>query len=251
MRISIIGTGNVAHVFCRLLTQHDHRIVSIVGRNYEKTVALAAMFNATPVDIFSFKASSETDLYIIALSDSALHDCISTLNFEMIPVVHTAGSISKDILQPIALNYGVLYPLQSLQKDMPLPEIPFLVDANSETLQTMLMEFASTISNKVNRAGDIERLKLHVAAVIVNNFTNHLFALAHEFCKAENIPFDFLKPLIRETANRIQNAAPIDVQTGPATRKDITTMDKHLRILNAHPKLRTTYLRITDSIMNP
>lgn len=252
MRITIIGTGNVATVIGRLLIQNNHEVVSVVGRNADKTSWLANMLNATPVDILSYKPSPQTELYILAVSDAALHDSISGLAFEGIPVVHTAGSVSKDILQPIALNYGVLYPLQSLHKEMlTIPEIPFLVDANSDALMKMLLSFAGTLSKKVNQAGDTDRLKLHVAAVIVNNFSNHLFALADEFCRKENVPFEFLKPLIKETSHRIETSMPKDVQTGPAIRKDITTMDKHLRILNAHPKLRTMYLRMTDSIMNP
>lgn len=252
MRITIIGTGNVATVLGKLLMQNNHQIVSVVGRNGERTSRLATALKATPIDFLSFKPTAQTELYILALSDAALRESISGFSFEGIPVVHTAGSVSKDILQPIALNYGVLYPLQSLHKDMQtIPEIPFLVDGNSDALINMLISFAGTLSQKVNQAGDTDRLKLHVAAVIVNNFTNHLFALADEFCKKENVSFEFLKPLIKETANRIEVSLPKDVQTGPAIRKDITTMDKHLRILNAHPKLRTMYLRMTDSIMNP
>ncbi len=60
-----------------------------------------------------------------------------------------------------------------------------------------------------------------------------------------------LQPLIEETAVRIRHHDPCTMQTGPAIRKDTVTLDKHLRVLNAYPKLRTAYLRLTDSIMNP
>jgi predicted short-subunit dehydrogenase-like oxidoreductase (DUF2520 family) len=100
------------------------------------------------------------------------------------------------------------------------------------------------------QARDEERLKLHTAAVIVSNFTNHLYSLAEEFCSNEKVEFNMLKPLIIETAQRIMHESPSKVQTGPAVRKDIQTLDKHLRLLTNYPKLRTTYLRLTDSIMN-
>jgi hypothetical protein len=114
-----------------------------------------------------------------------------------------------------------------------------------------VLSFAKELSPKVEIAGDEERLKLHVAAVIVSNFTNHLYAIAEAYCIEEKIDFDMLKPLIGETALRIRTISPAAVQTGPAVRKDIHTLDKHLRLLVNHPKLRTTYLRLTDSIMNP
>jgi hypothetical protein len=131
-----------------------------------------------------------------------------------------------------------------------IPSIPFLVDGNTVDVTKFIEEFALSISDSVRRVGDDERLKLHAAAVVVSNFTNHLYAIAEEFCEKENIEFGMLKPLILETAYRVQSLSPSKVQTGPAVRKDIITLDKHLRILAAHPKLRTMYLRLTDSIMN-
>ena len=118
-------------------------------------------------------------------------------------------------------------------------------------MTSILEEFARTLSGSVKRTNDEERLKLHTAAVIVSNFTNHLYAIAEDFCKQEQVSFDLLKPLILETANQDHAYFPADVQTGPAVRKDIQTLDKHLRLLHNYPKLRTTYLRLTDSIMNP
>jgi hypothetical protein len=95
------------------------------------------------------------------------------------------------------------------------------------------------------------RLRLHTAAVIVNNFTNYLYSVAEVFCEKEMVDFNLLKPLIKETADRIMDNSPREVQTGPAVRKDITTLDKHLRLLAAHPKVRTLYMRMTDGIMHP
>lgn len=194
----------------------------------------------------------ETDLYIIALTDAALQESVMYFNFGNTPVVHTAGSVSRDVLQTVSAHYGVLYPLQTLKKELThIPEIPFLVDANSDVLMQTLTTLTASVSSNMFKADDQGRLKLHVAAVLVNNFTNHLYTMASAFCTEEHVPFDLLKPLILETATRVLHANPADIQTGPAIRKDITTLDKHLRILNQHPKLRTMYLRMTDSIMNP
>jgi predicted short-subunit dehydrogenase-like oxidoreductase (DUF2520 family) len=192
------------------------------------------------------------DLYIFAVSDMALHECVHHYNIPDKLIMHTAGSVTRDVLKNVSYNYGVLYPLQSLRKEMEvIPEIPFLIDGNNEEVIKAIYEFASSLSPDVQVINDEGRLKLHVAAVIVSNFTNHLYAIAEDFCKSEFVDFNLLKPLIMETAARIKNQSPGDVQTGPAVRKDIQTLDKHLRILSNYPKLRTTYMRLTDSIMNP
>ena len=132
-----------------------------------------------------------------------------------------------------------------------IPPIPFMIDANNEKTLSILQGFAQSLSDAVELASDEDRIKLHIAAVLVSNFTNHLYALAETFCDKENIHFDLLKPLIMETANRVQEHLPSTVQTGPAIRRDILTIEKHLKILLEHPALRTTYVRLTDSIMNP
>ena len=229
MKIALIGAGNVATVLGRLMASKHHQIIQVMSRNILNAQTLAQEFGASFSD-FNGKPDLSADIFVLAVSDQALDHLFSQQDMGHKLVLHTAGSASIDVLQKMSVNYGVLYPLQSLRKEMQtIPTIPFLVDGNTVD----------------------ERLKLHTAAVVVSNFTNHLYAITEEFCEKENIDFGMLKPLILETAHRVQSASPSKVQTGPAVRKDIITLDKHLRILAAHPKLRTMYLRLTDSIMNP
>ena len=250
MKVGIIGSGNVATVLGRLIRSNNHEVVQVMSRNIEHARVLAEELGATHTD-FGGLPDISADMYIIAVADFAIRDGLPRLQLQDKLVVHTAGSVSKDVLKELSVNYGVLYPLQSLRKEMKqMPGIPFLVDGNSEGVIQYIEAFAQTLSPDVRRTADEERLKLHVAAVIVSNFTNHLYAIAEEYCNKEQVDFNLLKPLILETALRIKDVSPAAVQTGPAVRKDIHTLDQHLRILVNHPKLRTTYLRLTDSIMN-
>lgn len=250
MKVGIIGSGNVATVLGRLIRSNNHEVVQVMSRNIEHARVLAEELGATHTD-FGGLPDISADMYIIAVADFAIRDGLPRLQLQDKLVVHTAGSVSKDVLKELSVNYGVLYPLQSLRKEMKqMPGIPFLVDGNNEGVIQYIEAFAQTLSPDVRRTADEERLKLHVAAVIVSNFTNHLYAIAEEYCNKEQVDFNLLKPLILETALRIKDVSPAAVQTGPAVRKDIHTLDKHLRILVNHPKLRTTYLRLTDSIMN-
>jgi predicted short-subunit dehydrogenase-like oxidoreductase (DUF2520 family) len=66
------------------------------------------------------------NLYVIAVSDEAVAEVASQLIVHNKLVVHTAGSVSKDVLKQASRNYGVLYPLQSLRKEMKdLPLTPY------------------------------------------------------------------------------------------------------------------------------
>jgi predicted short-subunit dehydrogenase-like oxidoreductase (DUF2520 family) len=189
------------------------------------------------------------DLYILAVSDIAIAEIISELQLPEKTIVHTAASVSKDVLQKATSHYGVLWPLQSLKKNAAqLPEIPIVIDASDAETFAQLVAVAGSISAQVMAAGDEERMKLHLAAVFCNNFVNHVFVLMQQYCAAEGLDFNLLKPLIHETATRIETVAPADAQTGPAIRYDEATIQKHLGLLQRHPQLARFYHLFTQSI---
>ena len=249
MRVVIIGSGNVASVLGRLIKQKGHEIVQVISRNAVHAQVLASELQCPSSDNNS-SVDMSAELYLVAVNDGALYELNKSFHLGNKLILHTAGSVPIEILKDISVNYGVLYPLQSLRREMDYSsDIPFLIDGNTAETITLTEDFAKTISGTVAKASDEERLKLHVAAVVVSNFTNHLYALAEDFCKIENVDFKLLAPLIKETAERVATHSPASVQTGPALRNDIFTLDKHLRLLSNHPKLKYIYLKLTDSIM--
>lgn len=249
MKVVLVGSGNVATVLGKVIYGNGHQIVQVLSRNENHAKALASVFQCK---YGSFKTSvyEPADLYILAITDTALYHLDQYVHFGNKIVVHTAGSVSKDCLKDLSHNYGIIYPLQSLVKDgSETYEIPFLIDGNSTDTITFIQKFTQSLSSQVAFADDEERLKYHVAAVLVNNFTNHMFAMADDFCEAENIDFKKLLPLIDETIRRIKTHKPEQVQTGPAIREDIYTLGKHLKILSSHPDLKYLYLKISESIL--
>jgi len=248
MNITIIGTGNVATVVGHKLLRASHKISEVYGRSNEKTAQLAKELKAAPCYDWS-DISKDADLYIIAISDNGLYELPDDFHCDKL-VVHTAGSVSKEVLKKISPRYGVFYPLQSLKKNSDADiEIPILVDANSDADIRVLIELGTTISEEVAIANDHKRLHLHVGAVIVNNFTNHLFTLADDYCKHQDINFELLLPLIKETVGRLDTNSPSAMQTGPAIRRDITTIEKHLKLLQHEPQLKKLYQVFSDEIM--
>jgi hypothetical protein len=185
------------------------------------------------------------------IADTYLQDMKEYFKLGEKVAVHTAGAVSKNVLQDVSSNYGVLYPLQSLNKNIEAPaSIPFLIDGNNQHTVSVLSQLAKDLSDEVNTANDEERLRLHVAAVFVNNFTNHLYEVAAEYCEKEKVNFNLLRPLIVETAQRILTHSPASVQTGPAKRNDVFTLQKHLQLLANHAKQKYLYMKLTDSIIN-
>ncbi|MBS1668459.1 MAG: DUF2520 domain-containing protein [Bacteroidetes bacterium] len=248
MKVVIIGSGNVATVLGRKIAASGHSFLQIVSNTEEHAAVLAKALDCGYTSQLE-DIDQEADLYIIAISDSELFKIDKKLSLGDKMVVHTAGSVSKQVLSHISSRYGVLYPLQSLRKEISkIPEIPFLVDANSDENLKTLFDFATTISDKVVQMGDADRQKLHAGAIIVNNFTNHLFALTEAYCNKENLDFRLLVPLINETASRLNYFSPSLVQTGPAIRNDLATIQHHLNLLQANPALLKIYELMTASI---
>lgn len=248
MRIVIIGTGNVATILGKRFLAADHEIVQVCGRNALYAEDLADTLSATSTtDLKQIDRSA--DLYVLAVSDTAVAAVAAELLLNNKLIVHTAGSVPKDVLSVCSRNYGILYPVQSLRSELnDLPDIPFLVDGNTEDDLALITEFANSISHQVQQAGDEQRLKLHVAAVIVSNFTNHLYALAKAYCLHEKVDFTMLLPLITAVGERLLDYEPAAVQTGPAVRNDEATIQKHLALLQNHPSLKVMYTMFTESI---
>jgi predicted short-subunit dehydrogenase-like oxidoreductase (DUF2520 family) len=244
----MIGTGNTAVVLSRKMKAAGHRIVQVMGRNKTAAEALAAQVDST----FSsewIEINENADVYIIAVSDCAISEVAKGLNLHGKKIVHTAGAVSIKVLQPYASHYGVFYPLQTLSKSSEhLPEIPVVIDASDEATLQILETLAQSISVHVEKATDEDRARMHLAAVFCNNFTNHLYALADQFCKKEGIQFSVLLPLIEETAVRLRQMPASTSQTGPAVRNDTATIDKHLALLEKYPQLQLIYSMFTKSI---
>ena len=248
MKVVIIGTGNVAEVLARLIVQ-QHKLLMFIGRNEERLQQLAEKFNTAYTTSFN-KIAQNADIYILSVSDHAVQEVITKINIPKDKIiVHTTGSVSINVLKFLSDNYGVLYPLQSIRKEInQISEIPFFVDANNSRTKNIIKAFTKTLSPLFSEADDEQRIKLHIAAVFVSNFANYLYTVANDFCEKESIPFNYLTPLMKETVGRLQNQKPENVMTGPAVRKDDNTIQKHLQLLQAHTKIKEVYEFLTEKI---
>jgi len=248
MEIVIIGTGNTASVLGRKLKAAGHDVVQVFGRDTTAASKLAYDLDTESTNYWNV-VYRNADIYILAVSDIAIKEILDELRLPDKTIVHTAASVSKNVLKDAARHFGVFYPLQSLKKEMTnLPDIPIIIDASDESTLKELEVLAQSISDKVVEADDEQRMKLHLSAVIVNNFVNHLYALAESYCNSEGIDFTLLLPLIKETAERLDYISPSQSQTGPALRNDRETIQKHLQLLKKYPHLKKIYETFTESI---
>ena len=249
MKVVLIGAGNVAHALGTVIDKAGHEIVQVVSRNLDHAQSLAGKFD-TEAGSLTNSSFVPADIYIVALSDAALESVEKITALKNQFVVHTAGSVSKNVFKQLTSTYGVLYPYQSLSKAATdIPPIPFFVEGNTEATLQQITEFAATFALRVVPATETDRLHYHVAAVFASNFTNHLFAIAEAYCRSEKIDFNNLLPMINEVTLRANHNSPRDVQTGPAVREDIFTINRHLEALASLADIKYLYLKLSESIL--
>jgi|KBSMisStaDraftv2_1062788.scaffolds.fasta_scaffold180442_3 predicted short-subunit dehydrogenase-like oxidoreductase (DUF2520 family) len=249
MDLSFIGSGNTATVLARKAISSGHRILQVYSPERGHAIRLAEQVSAEAADEIS-SIKKNTDLLIIAVRDEGLEAVAKRLGSFPATVVHTAGAVSIKALEPAGERFGVLYPLQSLRREAPeLPPLTLLTDGNNAESRAIIHEFAVTIAIKVVEADDHTRMRYHLAATVVNNFTNYLYIMARQFCQEEKISFTLLQPLMEETILRLRRMSPDESQTGPAWRNDETTLSKHRQLLTAHPSLNAFYEMFTAEIL--
>ena len=247
IKVAVIGSGNVAqHLISAFLQSTETELVQVFSRDKKTLRKFAA---AVPV-IDDLAELLLADLYIIAVSDSAIGTVSENLPFNNRLVVHTSGGVSIQSLSPKNRG-GVFYPLQTFSKNKPVDfkKIPICLESASLEDYGLLEKVAKSISGSVHQIDSEQRKALHVAAVFANNFTNHLYKISSDICSANAIAFDILKPLIAETAQKIMTLAPADAQTGPAKRNDSNTIKAHLEFLTDENQ-KNIYHLLTQSIQN-
>jgi len=244
IKVVILGGGNVAfHLATHLLKNSQIELVQIFNRTIEKISNFKSQTSITN----NLNELKEADIYIIAVSDDAISKLSTDLNLKNKLVVHTSGSVSMEQLKSYS-NKGVFYLLQSFSKDteVDFSNIPICIEADRNEDLLTLEKLGHSLSENVYFIDSNQRQKLHVAAVFVNNFVNHLYHLGNDICEENNIPFEILQPLIAETAKKITNLSPLKAQTGPAKRMDTKTIEKHKAMLTKSQE--EIYTLLTKSI---
>lgn len=244
--ITILGSGKVAHHLIGNILESDQlTLQQIYARNTNSVTDLVPE-NRVVNDIKTLKPA---DIFIIAVSDISIEEVSKQIQIPNQFVVHTSGTIPMSAIQQE--RKGVMYMLQSFSKDKELDfsSIPFCIEANHKEDFQLLEKIAVSFSERVYKISSEQRKAIHLAAVFVNNFSNHMFTMGEDICKEYQVPFEILKPLILETANKIMHLSPFEAQTGPASRGDQNTINQHLEMLT-DPTKKEIYQLITKSIQN-
>ena len=249
LKVTIIGSGNVAEAFARALKESCNTVVQVYARNPERGRAVAALVGAewcnTPSEL---KAA---ELYLICVSDRAVAQVAASLPFPSGAIVaHTAGCGTLEML-PSSSRRAIIYPFQtfSIGRVIDFRKVYLFIEAEDSDTFDQARAFAQTLSDCVADADSAVRAKIHLTGVLASNFVNNMYATAAQVLADVNLPFDVVAPVIAETAAKAcQSGTPAMVQTGPAVRGDHSTMERHRQLIGQDELLRTIYDKISENI---
>ncbi len=250
MKVVILGSGNVGYHLALALKKAEHQILQVYNRTFSAAERLAALIGAGATDRIE-DVRQDADVYLITVRDEAIGSVAASLKIQDGLVLHTSGSTDIAILSPHFSRYGVLYPLQTISKEVELDfsRIPLILEASDPESLADLKNLAFKVSPLIYEYDSEQRRCLHLGAVISCNFSNYLYSIAHQFLNRKGVDFDLLRPLILETAAKVQEHDPQDVQTGPAVRNDMEIVKAHLQLLEGHSDWQQIYRDMTDGIL--
>lgn len=245
LRVVLIGNGNVAYHLHKALL--DSPLVSLEFLAARRPTGFAGFDPNIPRGDLS-RPLPEADFYLVAVSDQAVTGVSRLLAPCGAMVCHTSGALGLEALTGIEKK-GVLYPLQtfSREREVDFSRVPLCIEAGDARDARRLKRLAGALSRHVVEVDSAHRRRLHLAAVFLNNFSNHMVCLAEALCQKEGLSTGLLKPLLEETFEKLQAMPACDAQTGPARRGDLKSMEAHLQLLD-DPLTRDVYRLISESI---
>ena len=248
--ITIIGAGNVGSQLCEKLANCNFMIDGLVyNRNkpVEKLKKITNTFSFQEID----KISSHSDLYIIAVNDDQYQKVISTFPLKDKFIIHTSGSFESHKLEKITERWGCLYPLQTInkKKEIDWNGVNFFIEASKKNDLLKIKALCEKTGFRYHLADSKKREKLHIAAVLINNFTYHLLSSAKAFCEKNNIDYNYFQDLLFQSIKNVQDEDAFQLQTGPAKRKDLDLIKKQLELLENEESLKEIYDLFSQQII--
>lgn len=250
-RIVIIGCGNVAwHIAKQLSKKFEVHVY-----NHRSNPSLTNF--KTELGVFTSsslkKIIPEAEAYFLCVNDSSISKVLTSIAY-LAPssaILITSGNFDLNEVKTKFRNLSIFYPLQTFSKEDKIKwkETPIIIDGNSASI-LRIKTLSAYFSKEIIQLDHQQRLKLHLAAVLVNNFSNALYVEADKLARSakKDLNINILIPLIKQGVRKLKTLSPKAAQTGPAKRNDIEVMNKHLALIKNNKDLKQIYVLMSDLI---
>lgn len=241
--VAFVGSGKVANGLAQIFLANNVKITGISSRNKETGKVLAAKVGAP---FFDTALELNADFIIVAVADQFVSEVVNSFSNSQL-VAFTAGSVSLEELKEVE-NRAVFYPLQTFTetRSLTVNQIPILLETSSNEVGECLIQLCTKIGFNFQFCDSNKRKKIHLSAVFLNNFVNHLVYLAQDEASKNQVDWAIFQPLLQETFEKLKLLSPFEAQTGPAKRNDLSIISEHLEMLSGRKK--EIYKMLSESI---
>jgi predicted short-subunit dehydrogenase-like oxidoreductase (DUF2520 family) len=247
MKFAVIGSGNVAWHYSKMLSNAGFSLTKAYARNPEKWKICYAEF---PQVVYSELTDIHTDVdfVLLAVTDHQIVSVAQQIHKDAV-ILHPSGATDATALAQN--NWGVIWGIYSFVQGQALDyaAIPFCIEGSNDQTQQLIRALLKNISDKVYPTTLKQRQQAHVAAVFGNNFITLLLQESFDLLKEANLPEQLIQPTLLQLVQGIENQQPAQLQTGPAKRGDVPTLDVHLALLSHTPEWQETYLHLTNVLL--
>lgn len=177
-------------------------LYQIYNRTEKNTVELSESRHADfTKDLLKIKKKG---LFLIYISNKGIEEISCFILFEGTLVAYTSGNTPMDILK-VKYCKGIFYPLKTFSRkgNIAYDQIRFLIEIEEEKDFTLLQNITEKIPGTYHAENFFKRAQIHLPAIWVCNFVNHLYYISQEFCEQAQVPFQIVNPLISKTAEKI------------------------------------------------
>ncbi len=226
LRVHVQGAGKAGRTFARAL------------RSAAWPATLRAARRGPP-------AKLRADVILLAVRDGQLAGEVQKwLAAKALPkhaiVLHMAGSLGPDILEPLrsgCRGVGQLHPLVSIASHRSPPELAgtFALISGDPGAQRAARRILDALGMHARKGDTIDRAAYHAAAWLVAGGTAALCQAARDILSAAGIPprkaEHMLAPLVRSVGSNVDRLGLPHALTGVVRRGDLATLRRHVHVL--------------------
>ena len=209
----IVGPGRAGRALASALITAGWSVDPLLGRGDDLT-----------------GAAEGVDLLVLAVPDGAIAEVAAAVRPVPTTVVaHLAGSLTLDVLAPHERRAS-LHPLVSLAGDAAADKLRgawFAVAGDP-----LVGEIVAALDGHAVDVPDERRAEYHAAACVASNHLVALLGQAERIAGAAGVPLDAYLDLVRGTVENVAALGPAAALTGPVSRGDWATVDRHLAALD-------------------
>ena len=251
--LGFIGSGVTGTALASQLCSQGYDIVAANSRSIASAERLAALVQNCLVCDSAQEVAAIAQAVFITTPDDIIADVAANLTWHRgQTVIHCSGVHAIDILEP-AKKYGAdiccLHPLQTFasleQAINNIAGSTFALEGDEKAV-ILAGEMASALNGNIIHLKAGDKVLYHAAAVTLSNYLVTLMKMAADLWSSFGIGQEdavkALLPLLKGTVNNIEHIGIPGCLTGPISRGDIGTVQKHLDILEKeHPAVSDAY----------